>query len=76
MEDFFNCLLLHLPVLFFTDLYKDCHDIKVHGANRALFRKHIYAIDPDQAGGLEYFEVKCDFETDRNIGITIVSYNF
>jgi hypothetical protein len=45
LEDFFNCLLLHLLVLFFTDLYKDCHDIKVHGANIAWFRGHIYAID-------------------------------
>ena len=63
---------LYIGPLACYDLYKDCHDIKVHGANIAWFRGHIYAIDPDQAGGVEYFAVKCDFETDRNIGITIV----
>ena len=36
-------------------------------------RGHVYAIDPDGPGGVQYFAVQCDFETDKDIGITIVS---
>ncbi|XP_052093084.1 uncharacterized protein LOC127729350 isoform X2 [Mytilus californianus] len=65
---------LHIGPLKCYDLYKDCHDIKVNKANTnsGIYRGNKYAIDPDGPGGVEFFEVTCDFKTDPSIGITIV----
>ena len=55
-------------------IYKNCDDIKKNNARYNPNRNNIYAVDPDSASGEDIFGVRCDFRTDRSIGISVVSY--
>ena len=61
-----------LYILYFTDVYKDCHAAKVANMVGSPPKDGVYAIDPDGAGGVELFAVTCDFKTVPSIGITEV----
>ena len=55
-------------------MYKDCDDIRQRrGKNYNPNGNGLYTIDPDGPNGVEKFTVKCDFNTDPEIGITVVS---
>ena len=51
------------------DLHRSCDDIK---QKDAVKNWGTYAIDPDQAGGHDYFAADCDFKTLKGYGITRV----
>ena len=53
-------------------VYKHCHEIKQNGATYNPNGNQRYAIDPDDAPGVDVMGVTCDFNTDNRIGISVV----
>ncbi|KAL4228481.1 hypothetical protein ACF0H5_011528 [Mactra antiquata] len=59
------------PIKCFN-IYKDCEDIRKNNKRTNPLKNHTYAIDPDQGGIVPPFAVVCDFNTNKDIGITVV----
>ncbi|XP_041371516.1 uncharacterized protein LOC121385046 [Gigantopelta aegis] len=58
------------------DIYKDCYDIMQHGAKRrsSYYRNSTYVVDPDGAGGVSPFLVKCEFHSKDGYAVTEIIY--
>ncbi|KAI0236637.1 hypothetical protein LSAT2_012814 [Lamellibrachia satsuma] len=53
-------------------IYKNCEQIRLYRAKYNPNRNNVYAVDPDQAGGFDIFGAKCDYRTDRSMGISVM----
>ena len=54
-------------------VYRTCEDIRLKRAKYNPNRNDVYAVDPDQSGGFDIFGARCDYTTDKSMGISVVS---
>lgn len=69
-----SCLIIsNLKSTFISlDIYRDCEEIRAAKMTKNPLGNHTYVIDPDQAGGVPFFPVVCDFKSVKGVGITKV----